>query len=601
MSTTLRLVERGSTGTPRRHSVGPRLRVLVLRACRPAQFAAAVADARARHPRAEVVALTHRGHRDSLAAAGVDDVIEIRGGRFGLLRVAPGVIRRLRREGFDEVVVPQMTAHRDGHGNLYRFAAALGAPHVTVIRGDAPPQTYGFSAFRREVLKQVRHDLIGFVQQPALLLGLLAASCVAPRRARRAGERTRVLHIISSLGVGGAQRQLAELVNRTPADRYHVDVLVLGRADGEFSRQWFSREAVSVTYLAEWPRLVSSVFEVRRHCVAGHYDIVHTWLFMANVIGVAGARLAGVPRVIASVRNLSLWKRTWYRQWWLRAADALCSRAADVVTVNAQALAADHGRWALYPPARIDVVHNGLDPSQFAGDLRAARAGVRLAAGLDHDATVIGTVGRLAPEKDHLTFLRLLRQVRAARPEVHGVIVGDGQLRGQLEAAATELGLDGAVTFLGERDDARRLMAGFDVFVLTSTIEGFPNVLLEAAFLGVPAIASRVGGNADVLARLDDTFEAGDAEAAAERVLAFVDTPSLAETRAALNRRRASTMFTADRTAARWFALYDAPSAPTARDQASVRNVRLHHSTFAQGALSMAEGQPDRLSKEALQ
>jgi glycosyltransferase involved in cell wall biosynthesis len=522
------------------------------------QFRAAVLDARRRRPEADILALTHAGHHESLEAAGVDRILELRGRRFGLLRMTPAALWRIRRERVDEVVIPQMTAHADAHRNLYRLAAATGARRITVMPGEDTPLTLDAATFRRMLVKPVHVDFAALIERPVVLLALLAAACVARRRQpARAGTRLRVLHIISSLGVGGAQRQLAELVNRTPADKYDVDVLVLGKADGEFSRQWFARESVRVTYLTQWPRLVASTIEVQRHCQAGNYDIVHTWLFMANVIGVAGARLAGTPRVIASIRNLSLWKRTWYRQWWFRAADALCSRAADVVTVNAEALTTDHGRWAWYPSRRIQVVHNGLDPSLFLGDVRQARTRVRHAVGVADDAIVIGTVGRLAPEKDHLTFLRMLHAVRARRPDVHGVIVGDGQLRTQLETAAEQMGLSDAVTFLGERDDARRLMAGFDLFVLTSTIEGFPNVLLEAAFLGVPSVASRVGGSPDVLASGEDTFVAGDAAAAAQRVLTLLDTPSLAEAGAELTRLRAFTLFTADRTASRWFALYD--------------------------------------------
>jgi glycosyltransferase involved in cell wall biosynthesis len=546
----LRLAERQSPA---------RARVLILRSCRPPQFAAAVADARRRHPDAEVVALSHRGHRASLEASGVDRIVEIHGRRFGLLRVGVADLLRLRLERFTDVVIPQMTTYAPDHGNLHRLAAALARDTVTLVAGEDAPVTAAVPAFRRTVRRQLRHEILGWCQSPALVLALLMAACVAPRRRPVPARRTRVLHIISSLGVGGAQRQLAELINRTPADRYDVDVLVLGRADGDFSRQWLARDTVRVTYLAEWPRLVASVLEVRRHCRAGAYDLVHTWLFMANVIGVAGARLAGVPRVVASVRNLSLWKRTWYRQWWFRAADALSTRAADVVTVNSQALAADHGAWTWYPAARIEVVHNGLEPSLFLGDAGEARAHVRRAAGLPADAVVIGTVGRLAPEKDHLTFLRVLQAVRRVRTDVHGVIVGDGQLREPLAAAAAGMDLADGVRFLGERGDARQLMAGFDVFLLTSAIEGFPNVLLEAAFLGVPSVASRVGGSPDVLARPEDTFEAGDAAAAAARVLALIGAPAVADAGVESNRQRAFTLFTADRTASRWFALYDRP------------------------------------------
>jgi glycosyltransferase involved in cell wall biosynthesis len=551
----------GVAASPRRARQGGRPRVLVVRSCRPAQFAAAVVAARERHPDAEIVALSHRGHRDSLLSAGADRIVEVGGSRFGPTRMSPLLLNRLRHERFDEAVIPQMTAHAEGHGNLYRLVAAVGARHVTVLDGhSAPIASMSGDSFVAHAIRGILLDVFGWVERPVFLLALLVAAWAWPRRAVVTRERRRVLHIISSLGVGGAQRQLAELVNRTPADRYHVDVLVLGPCDGEFARQWFARPDVTVTYLTQWPRLVSSVLEIRRHCASGDYDIVHTWLFMANVIGVAGARLARVPQVIASVRNLSLWKRKWYRQWWFRTADALCTHAADLVTVNADALRTDHGAWARYDADRIHVVPNGLEPSQFLVDAADARRRVRDAAGLSADAVVIGTVGRLAPEKDHHTFLRVLASVRKTDARVHGVIVGDGQLRTRLELLARDMGLAPHVTFLGERNDARRLMAGFDLFLLTSTIEGFPNVLLEAAFLGIPSVASRVGGSPDILPDSSDLFELGDISGAVQRVLTLLGDPALAATGGELARERAFACFTADQTARRWFALYDRSS-----------------------------------------
>ena len=538
-----------------------RPRILVLRSCRPAQFEAAVAGVRERRRDAEVVALSNSGHQESLLSAGVDRIIETRGARLGLFRIGPRMLRRLRREQFDEVVVPQMIAKADGHGNLYRLVAALRARRVTVLDGEGNSiLAMTGEEFAGHAVQGVWSDVLRWVERPIVLLGVLIAAWCWPRRAAPVRAQRRVLHIISSLGVGGAQRQLAELINRTPADRYHVDVLVLGPCDGEFARQWFARADLRVTYLTQWPRLVSSVLEVRRHCLAGGYDVVHTWLFMANVIGVAGARLASVPHVIASVRNLSLWKRKWYRQWWFRAADALCTHAADVVTVNAEALRDDHAAWACYSPERIRVVPNGLEPSQFLVDTADAHRRVRDAVGLGSDAAIVGTVGRLAPEKDHHTFLRVIAAVRKTLPHVHGVIVGDGQLRTRLERLIVEMGLKGHVTLLGERSDARRLMAGFDVFLLTSTIEGFPNVLLEATFLGVPSVASRVGGSVDVLPNPDDLFAAGDISAAAARVIELLSDRASAVAAADLTRQRALTCFTADQTAQRWFALYDRSS-----------------------------------------
>ncbi len=552
-----------------------RPRTLVLRSCRPLQFAAAVAGIRARQPDAEIVALSHAGHADALGAAGVDRVIECPGRRFGLWRVAPSLVRRLRREQFDEIVVPQMTVHPEGHGNLYRLASVLGGRRVTVLPGDRRPVTASTGWFALQTCQVTCLEALGWFQRPVFVLLLLAAALCSPRRKVAPKPRRRVLHIISSLGVGGAQRQLAELVNRTPADAYDVDVLVLGAFDGEFARQWLGRADVRVRYLAQWPRLAPAVLEVRRLCVEGGYDLVHTWLFMANVIGVAGARLAGTPRIVASVRNLSLWKRTWYRQWWFRAADVMSTWAADVVTVNAQALVEDHARWARYPARRIHVIHNGLEPAPFALDRRDARTALRALTGVGDEAVVVATVGRLAPEKDQATFLKVIHAVRRVRPHVHGVVVGDGQLRPQLEALAAELGIAGAGTFARERSDARALLAGADAFVLTSTIEGFPNVLLEAAFLGVPALASDVGGSADVLGNPLATFAPGDVAAAAERLVGLLDGPAAAAARAEECRQRALHLFTADRSASRWFALYaDRAGAHDAPDDASALTPR---------------------------
>ena len=534
-----------------------RTRVLVIRCCRVPQFLAAVHVARTRNPEAEIVALSHRGHRDVLLAAGADRVIEIGGLRFGLLHAAPWTIARLREERFAEVIVPQMTAHLEAHSNLFRLVAAIQPARAVVLPGDGQPQVVERRALPRFAL---HHSLTGLLQRfdVPIFLAMLAAACLVRRPAvPPANGRRRVLHIISSLGVGGAQVQLAQLLDHTPPSEFDVELLVLGRSDGDFSRQWLARGDIRVSYVDQWPRLALSVREIAARCRSGRYDIVHTWLFMANMAGAAAARLAGVPLVVASVRNLSLWKReAWYRQWWHRLGDALGSRAADVVTVNAAALVEDHARWAFMGTKNIDVIHNGLDPAKLAFDRSEGRALLVEATGAPADTLFVGTVGRLAHEKDQATFLRVLAGVRTVRREVRGVVVGNGELRGRLEALARELGLADAVTFLGQRADARRLAAGFDLFLLTSRSEGFPNVLLEAAFMGVPCVATNIAGNPDVLDFDCSLFPAGDADAGVRRVLKALADPQKLAVRTATVRQRALELFTADKSVGAWLHLY---------------------------------------------
>jgi glycosyltransferase involved in cell wall biosynthesis len=535
----------------------PNRRVLILRSCRPAEFAAAVRFARRRHPGRDLVALSHAGHRDAVLAAGVDDVIELPGTRFGIHRIAPWHLRDLRALHFDEIVVPQMTAASEVHLNLYWLVAALRFDRIVILPGEEAPQLWERSAFLRSLPLLSVRGLVDLVDVPLLLALLVFARLVWPRRIETSSARRRVLHIIPSLGLGGAQRQLAEVINNTPPDQYDVEVLVFAASSADFSREWLSRAEVQVTVLTQWPRLTYSVFEIAKHCRANRYDVVHTWLCLANAVGGAGARLAGVPCIVTAVRSLSLWKQTWYRQWWYRPVDMLGARLATAITVNARALARDFASWTWMNEGRIHVVHNGLDPSRFVVDRRDSRGQLLIETDASDEAILVGTVGRLAHEKDHKLFLRVLADARRTNPRIHGVLIGDGPLRVELETYAMSLGLSDAVTFLGERRDVVRLMAGLDVFVLPSIIEGFPNALLEAVFLGIPSIATNVGGCPDVLGEDGRTFNVGDDAAALHALVAVTDDLASASASAERARRRALDMFTADHTTTTWLTLYE--------------------------------------------
>ena len=135
----------------------PRPRILIVRSCRMAQLLAAIVWARTRNRTAEIVALSHRGHRYLLYAAGADRVIEVPGRRFGLVRVAPW-LWRLRAERFAEVVIPQMNANPAEHANLYQMIAALHPPRVTIIAGDERPQTLDGPRFTQYALQ---HSCVG--------------------------------------------------------------------------------------------------------------------------------------------------------------------------------------------------------------------------------------------------------------------------------------------------------------------------------------------------------------------------------------------------------------------------------------------------------
>lgn len=519
-------------------------------------LADAVRIVRAALPGAAITGLTHAGHSALMRDQGVDDTVEVPGTRFGALRTPWGTLGALRAARFDAVVIPQMIGSGLGHTNLYGLALATGARRCAVFDPDRGLRWHSRLQLFVEILRQFPAWIRQRVDIPFAVF-LMTLGVVWPRRRAREGQRTasptRVLHIITSWGVGGAQRQLAELVRHTPSD-VRCDILVLSRGDGEFSSQHLRGRNIHIQFSRRWPLLAPTILEIAALSRRERYDVVHTWLFLANALGVAGARLGGAPRVVSSVRNLSLWKRTWANRPWFRLADVLSSRGSDVVTVNATALVNDHAAWARMVSDRIRVVPNGLNADGVDVDEHQARSRLRAALHVPIGVRLVGTVGRLAPEKDHEVLLAAWARVASTTPDVHLVIVGDGPLRPTLEARAASGSVP--VTFVGEASNARELMAGLDLFVLPSRIEGFANVLLEAAMLGTPILATEVGAARDVIVDDEDLVPVGDVDALAARLTMHLSDLDGCRARASRRRTFVRETFTVDRMVQRWLTLY---------------------------------------------
>ena len=207
-------------------------------------------------------------------------------------------------------------------------------------------------------------------------------------------------------------------------------------------------------------------------------------------------------------------------------------------------------------------MHNGIDPEAFGVDAASARPWLRKLLAVAAGVPVIGCVGRLSAEKDQATFIRALAILRDLGQPYHAVLVGDGPTEPALRALAMELGLGDQVVFLGARADARRILAGLDVLALTSQIEGFPNVLLEAGFLGVPIVSTNAGGVMDVVDDTEGLCPCGDARAVAEALASALRDPARRAARAGGQAARCHERFTAGHMVARWTALYEREPAP---------------------------------------
>jgi glycosyltransferase involved in cell wall biosynthesis len=304
----------------------------------------------------------------------------------------------------------------------------------------------------------------------------------------------RVLYLVETSGRGGTEKVMVQLMRGLRGSSF-VPVL------GSVAKGWLAeaaREAgVEVIPIGPAHRYtgwnLASVLRLaavmRRHRI----DLVHSFLFHMSVYGTLAARLAGVP-CIASLRSVHYEFATWYR----RLAWMVTARLASALTAVSEEAAALLVRRARVPREWVTVIPNGVDTDLFRP---GPRTGVLRSLGVPTEAVVVGTVGRLDPIKGHRYLLDAAAVVVKASPQCHFVLVGDGSgAEGDaLRLRASRLGLDGRVHFLGARDDVATLLREMDIFVLPSLSEGMSNALLEAMATGLPCVATRLGGNSEVI------------------------------------------------------------------------------------------------------
>ena len=303
-------------------------------------------------------------------------------------------------------------------------------------------------------------------------------------------RRERVLLLTKGLGRGGAERLLVGAARGYDRARVDVEVAYLLPWKDAFVGD-LERLGVPVFCLGARhdldPRWVWRLWRLLR---TRHYDIVHVQM-PVPAVAVRMMRRGGTPKVVYTEHNL--WTR--YRPL-TRWANALTYRRNDAVIAVSDAVAA-----SIRPPGGagpdVEVIVHGPDVDAIPSG-SVARAHARAALGLPEEALVIGSVGNFTPKKDHATMLDAVARVSSPAPVVLA-LAGIGPLEAELREHAARRGLGDRVRFLGMRDDVYELLAGFDVFAMSSRFEGLPIALLEAMSAGVPPVATAVGGIPEVI------------------------------------------------------------------------------------------------------
>ena len=355
-----------------------------------------------------------------------------------------------------------------------------------------------------------------------------------------------VLHLITELNVGGAEKSLAHLLAHLDRDRFSPTVACLyggdGRIAGEIRGMNIPVIDLGVTAKWRWDGFWRLYDLLRRE----RPTILHTWMFHANIPGRVLGRLAGVPTVINSEHTMAM-ERGW--RYWLNRITHPWTDQVICVSPQVADFFVDH---VGIPRQKIIFIPNGVDLQNLKDLPDKLQARARLA--LPPDQVLVGTVARLDPVKR----LDVLLQALTSLSDVSAVVVGDGPERVRLGEVSDRLKLTERVFFVGHQEDVWPWLAALDVFVLCSDWEGMSNALLEGMAAGLPVVATAVGGTPDVV--VDGVtgllVPPRDPPALAEAVVRLLRDPDLRHRMGEAGRHRVEEHFSLERMVGRTQALY---------------------------------------------
>lgn len=305
-------------------------------------------------------------------------------------------------------------------------------------------------------------------------------------------NKIKLLHLISRIDIGGAEKQLLNLVVNLDKEKYNIYVGYF-QGKGELKKKF--RDCRIQTnkfgFIGLWD--ISILWQLYKDMRANRYDIVHTHGFKADLWGTIAARLAKVPVIISTVHNQERYLINpivkILEKW-------IISPIDDTIIVVSEGVKRFLIKTCGIQEKKIKRVYYGIN----LGDIKIDKyKDIRQKFGIDRNAPLIGCIGRLIKQKGHQYLIQAAKMVMENFPEAKFLIVGKGRLEKKLKKLVKSLSLESSVIFTGFREDIYSIIDKLNLMVMPSIWEGFGLVLLEAMALGKPVVATNIGGIPEII------------------------------------------------------------------------------------------------------
>jgi len=365
-------------------------------------------------------------------------------------------------------------------------------------------------------------------------------------------RNTKVVFLITDLMVGGAEKALVRTAIGLSKSNYDVSVMYLyGKAP---LAETLKNAGVPVTNLnmrIKWD--VSVLLKLYKLFRKEKPQILHTYMFHADLLGRLIGRLAHVPIIISSRRNIEIGGQI------RETINRLTVHLSDATTAVCDNVRQAEIKRSRAKPEKVFRIYNGVEIENFKQVESRKTEKLKKDLGIGPDDVVIGTVGRFLEKKGHPFLIRAMHKIISKFPGTKLLLVGYGRLQSRLERKVNNSGLSEKVIFTGSCSDISEMLSVFDVFILPSLWEGMPNAVLEAMAAGLPVVSTAVGGTPEVIKDGETGLlvPAGDSEALADGVINLLKDPERAKKMGATGRDRVEKIFTRSRMIADTEALYE--------------------------------------------
>jgi glycosyltransferase involved in cell wall biosynthesis len=375
----------------------------------------------------------------------------------------------------------------------------------------------------------------------------------------------KIAYLIGSLGRGGAEGQLLELLRRLDRSRWQPSLVLFDGAAGDRAADLvdnvYSLDIPSSGHSKAWARgwkTAGAVARLTAYLRRANPHVLHALLPASFVLAVPAARLARVPQLVGSRRSLA---ECYRNERLLASVDRVATRMCDFVIGNSRAVTAELVQLDGVPAERTATIYNGVDSDRF----RPGDRSFRHAHGWTDDNVVFGIVANFLPYKRHVDFIRAAGLIAAKVPQARFVMVGEDRgmlpdLRRQIAVA----GLESRFVIIPGTSEPEKLYPAWDAYICTSVTEGFSNVLLEAAASGLPLVATEVGGNPEMIVPGENgcLVPVAQPEQVAEAALALAGNPDLRRRMGARSRELVKQRFSLDSMVRQHEHLYERLLAP---------------------------------------